>query len=162
MYKICMTRYSSWFILEFPQLELKQLPTLWSFGLTRRTLIYHPLPASIPLQEKDTLLPAAASCKQKPSHHQLPILAQPAACPSPTQSPCMHPPSSGQGCQRPSALQFVLWAFSLQKWDLEPGEGPCYCPTHLILWLWCFPKKLPYWYTLRHLSYECAPQRSTS
>lgn len=138
----------SWFIFEFPQLELKQIPTLRSFGLTR-TLICHAVPASIPLQEQDTLLPAAASCKQKPqSRHQLPILAQPAAaCPSPTQSPCV--------CIRPAQVKDVrdlqlcslcckLSVFKNETWSQERALAI----VPFILWLWYFPKKLPYWYTL--------------
>lgn len=56
------------------QLELKHSPNLRSFGLKN-----HPVLASTPLYEQDTLLPAAASSKQKPPlHYHLPVLALPA------------------------------------------------------------------------------------
>lgn len=86
------------------QLELQHSPNLRSFGLTN-----HPGLASIPLQEQDILLPAAASSKQKPPlHYHLPILALPATALTQAEPMCMHWPRSGQGCQRPSTSQFVL------------------------------------------------------
>ena len=130
-------------------MELKQPPTLRSFGLTRRTLICHPVPASIPLQEQDTLLPAAASCKQEPqSGHHLPVLARPAAaCPSPTQSPrvCICPAQ----VKDVGDLQLCRLCCKLSVLTNETrSQERALATVPLILWLWCFPEKLPYWYTL--------------
>ena len=130
-------------------MELKQPPTLRSFGLTRRTLICHPVPASIPLQEQDTLLPAAASCKQEPqSGHHLPVLARPAAaCPSPMQSPrvCICPAQ----VKDVGDLQLCRLCCKLSVLTNETrSQERALATVPLILWLWCLPEKLPYWYTL--------------
>ena len=119
----------SWFIFPCSQLEVKYSPNLRSFGLTN-----HPVLASIPLQEQDTLLAAVASSKQKPPcHYHLLILALSAAALTYTEPMCLHQPRSGQGCQGCLALQFVLWAFSLQKWDREPGRDSQSCSTHPLI-----------------------------
>ena len=131
----------SWFILEFSQLELKQSPNLRSIGLTRRTLTCHPALASIPFQEQDTLLPAAASSKPKPQcHYHLPILAL--LAPHPSRA---HVHASTQIRSRMSeTFSFAVCIVSFQSsemrlWDQE--RALALVPP--ILWLWCLPKKLP-------------------
>lgn len=121
----------SWFTLQFSQLALKHSPNLRSFGLTR-TLTSQPVLASIPLQEKDTLLPAAASYEQNPQcHFHRPVLALPAASwPSPRQRPCAC--ISQVRSRMPETFSFA----SFQSPEMRPLDAP-------IVWLCCSSKRLP-------------------
>lgn len=147
----------SWFTLQFSQLALKHSPNLRSFGLTR-TLTRQPVLASIPLQEKDTLLPAAASYEQNPQcHFHRPVLALPAASwPSPRQRPCAC--ISQVRSRMPETFSFA----SFQSPEMKPLDAP-------IVWLCCSSKEAAFssgilrgpWTTnvLFEGNYECVPQR---
>ena len=164
----------SWFILKFSQLAVKHSPNLRSFGLIR-TLTSQPVLASIPLQEQDSFLPAAASSKPNlQCCYHLPILALPAAsCPSPKQSPCARISLN----QVKSIRDLQLWSLYC-KLPVVRNKTQCQeqaltlDPT--ILWLWWFPKRLSsvlvysealelcMHFLKKERHFECAPLRRKS
>ena len=115
----------SWFILEFPQLELKQIPTLRSFGLTRTLICLQFLPVSLSKSKTHFSLQllavnkshkAATSCQ---SWHSLLLLV-----PHPRRA---HVYASAQLRSRMSeTFSFAVCAVSFQSSKMRPGarRGP--------------------------------------